>query len=104
MKYFLISNHEFVKHRPEINQINLLEYKDKQIWTCALHQIEPFIIKTYNFNQYIFVITYDEIDLIQPFLADTKIKHIIIKDCTDKREALYKLNTDINLSIKVYFL
>ena len=104
MKYFLISNHEFVKHRPEINQINLFEYKETQIWSCALNQIDPFIIKTYDFNQYIFLITYDEINLIQPFLADTKIKHIIIKNCIHKREALYKLNTDINLSIKVYFL
>lgn len=104
MKYFFISNYEFVKHRPEINQINLFEYKNKQIWSCALQQINPFIVKTYNFNEYIFLITYDEIQLIDPFLVDAKMKHVILKNCKNKREALYKLNTDINLSIKVYFL
>ena len=73
MKYFFISNYEFVKHRPEINQINLFEYKKKQIWSCALQQINPFIVKTYNFNEYIFLITYDEIELINPFLVDAKL-------------------------------
>ena len=107
MKYFLISNYELVNHRPEINQINLFQYKNSEIWSCALNEIDPYIIKTYDFNQYIFYITHDEIDFILPFFEDNKKKKIIIKNCTclnEKKSILYKLKTDIDLSVKVYFL
>ena len=107
MKYFLISNYSIANHRPEINQINRFRYKNAQIWSCALNEINWFIVNTYDFHEYIFYITSDEIEQIKPLLEKKKMKNIIIKNkihWKEKQKILYTLKTDINLSVKVFFI
>ncbi len=110
-KYFLISNYKILNHRPEINKIDIFKYKQYDMWTCALNEIEPFIINTYDFSEYIFILKPKDVltatvSNIIPFLSNKKIKHFVIKgsiSIREKQEILYILNADLDLSCKIYF-
>lgn len=102
MKYFLITNHSF-RNLKVTNSINVFERDDDKYWYSTF-ETDDFLVKTYDFDELIFVIRESEVHLLEPYTHVQKIKRIFIKKPFNLRRTLKKLDADKNLMNKVYVL
>lgn len=101
MKYFLITNHPFQQITIS-SSIGVMHKKENKYWHSNFNT-DPFLVKTYDFDEFIFFVDEHELDLIRPFDHVRKIKHIFVRS-TNKRRTLYKLNADKNTLHNIYFV
>lgn len=96
MKYFLLTNRFN-------NTINVYEKNNDTYWYSSFHN-DIFLIKTYDFDEFIFIIDENEIDLIEPYMNINKVRNIYINRPKNIRKILKELDADKNLMNKVYVL
>lgn len=97
-----ISNFSLNNHQPLQKRISAIDYKGKRIWTVGLEPCDKFILKSYDFNRFIFFIDYKDTHKIWN-IGSNKNVIVIVKNCTDRADVLYQLETDINIHIRCIF-
>lgn len=97
-----ISNFSLNNHQPLQKRISAIDYGTKRIWTVGLEPCDSFIVDSYDFNKYIFFIDYNDIHKIWTVDKNKEVI-VIIKNCTDETDALYQLETDLNIHIRCIF-
>ncbi len=104
MKYFLISNMEFLGHQPEKNKVKRFVHKKDEFWSTALDDIDMFVVNTYDCDAYIIFVKPEELYLATLFIHSMcGLRHVIIKSKLNAA-FLKELETDINLNVNVYFI
>ena len=104
MNLLYISKYNINGKKTFNERIGFVEYCDQKMWIVGLEPPLDFIIETYKFNKYIFYIDHADIEDIDAWDIRNKKVDIIVKNCSDEQYALYKLGTDYNLNIRVYFM
>ena len=97
-----ISNYKINNIKPLQKRISTIEWFDKRIWTIGLEPCDSFIIDSYDFNKFVFFVDYKDLDKVW-LIPSLKKQYIVVKDCDDQIDALYRIGTDINIHIKCFF-
>ena len=101
-RYLYVSKYTLFRHVPQKDQICVID-GETRVWTVA-DCFDCFIIKSYAFTDYIFYV--DDIAEVDEWDTTGKRLHIIINkglDVSEKLDILFKMKTDINLNVSVYF-
>ena len=97
-----VSNHPIWKHTPLQQRISAIDLGGKRLWTIGLEPCDSFIIESYNFDMIVFFVEEKEVDAVWD-IDPRKRVHVIVKDCTDEIDVLYKIGTDININSQCHF-
>lgn len=97
-----VSNHSIWKHTPLQQRISAIDLGGKRIWTIGLEPCDSFIIESYDFDMIVFFVNEKEVDAVWD-IDPRKQVHVIVKDCTDEIDVLYKIGTDININSQCHF-
>ena len=102
VRYLYISKHALFHHVPQKDQICVID-GNPRIWTVA-DCFDWFVINSYSFTDHIFYV--DDIAEVDEWDNYGKRLHVIIKrglDVNEKLDILFKMKTDVNLNVSVYF-
>jgi len=103
-KYLYVSKYALQGHLPENGTIGVFP-GENIIWTTGILHPNQFVVKSYEFTEFIYFVDFEDIHLLKNWNLSDKNSHVIVRGCNDERErdALLILYADIMLNIHVYF-
>ena len=104
MKCLYISKYPLFDRNTMNQRIDIFDHNNVRLWTSGIVPPEDFIIKSYEFDKYIFLIDYGDIERLALWDISEKKVDVVIQNCDDQLEALYSIGTDIYLNIEVHFV
>ena len=104
MKTLFISKYPAYGNSTYDGRVGCVMLNNKKLWVTGLQPANQFIIDSYEFDKYIIFVDYEELYKVADWEIEGERLDIIIRGCYDEAEALYALGTDINLSIRVFFM